>query len=60
MKNNPKTTALDELERLLSEAELSHTWGQIQVDLQDGQPVLIRQTKTKKLYGENNRERRGH
>jgi hypothetical protein len=45
-----------ELEEVLREAERSKTWGQIQIDLQAGQPVVLRLTTTRKL--ENNRERK--
>jgi len=49
-------SVLGDLERMLREAEKCSTWGQIQIDLQAGQPVVLRLTTTKKL--ENNRERK--
>jgi len=37
----------------LREAAKPGFWGQIQIDYQDGQPVLIRKTETTKLEGNN-------
>jgi hypothetical protein len=48
------TPVLREIENLLAEAAKNSTWGQIQIDLQAGQPVILRSTITRKL--ENNRE----
>lgn len=49
-------TIAEELVRVLKDAEQARTWGNIQIDLQDGKAVVIRQTTTRKLYGENNRD----
>ena len=49
---------LIELQHLLENAAKEHTWGQIQIDLQAGQPVVLRLTTTRKL--ENNREYNRH
>ena len=49
-------SVLEELDQMLRDAATSHTWGQIQIDLQDGKPVVLRRTITRKLNPENNRE----
>jgi hypothetical protein len=48
----------DKIMKALEDACKRGTWGQIQIDLQRGTPVLLRVTETQKLYEEeNNRER---
>lgn len=46
---------IQKLERMLNDAEKSRTWGHIQIDLQDGKPVVLRETVTRKLEREDNR-----
>ena len=41
---------LKKLEALLNEAAAKRTWGEIQIDLKDGKPILIRQTVQMKLH----------
>ena len=41
---------LKKLEALLNEAAAQRTWGEIQIDLKDGKPILIRQTVQMKLH----------
>jgi hypothetical protein len=43
------TQTLSELSRLLEEAKDERLWGSIQLDFQDGEPVLIRRTETRKI-----------
>jgi hypothetical protein len=47
---------LKRLDALLTEAERTHQWGTIQIDLQFGKPVLIRETRNTKLSEGNARE----
>jgi hypothetical protein len=51
-------TAIQELQRLLIEAEKARIWGQIEVTVQDGRPTLIKQTVTRKLEESNPSVRR--
>jgi len=45
-----KPTILDRIGRLLEEARRrARTWGQIQIDLQNGEPTLLRHSITEKL-----------
>ena len=46
------------LEKMLNELRASKFWGQVQIDYQNGEAVLIRKTQTYKLK-ENNHEPRG-
>lgn len=51
----------EKIMKALEEACKHGTWGQIQIDLQRGTPVLLRVTETQKLYeGENNHAIRNH
>lgn len=51
----------EELELVLREAAKSRIWGSIEIELRDGQPVVLRQIITKKLYSdEGNREHRSY
>jgi hypothetical protein len=45
---------LKELQEMCSEAARSEMWGTIEIDFQRGVPVVIRQTRSKKLEVENN------
>ena len=47
---------LEELATMLRDANKARIWGQIQIDLQDGRPVVLRETVTRKLTSEDNRE----
>jgi hypothetical protein len=42
---------LKELQEMCSEAARSEMWGTIEIDFQRGVPVVIRQTRSKKLRG---------
>jgi hypothetical protein len=42
------------LQKILQEAERSGFWGQVQVDYQNGKPVVVRKTETTKLREEDN------
>ena len=46
---------LKKLESLLDEAERSRQWGNIEVEIRDGRPVVIRRSYTDKIAEENNR-----
>jgi hypothetical protein len=45
---------MSQLEQFLKDFADRRLWGQIQIDLQDGKPVIIRQTVTHKLSDEGN------
>lgn len=48
-------TVMDaQIEKVLEEARRGRMWGNIQIDFQDGQPVVIRKTETFKIRVENN------
>ena len=49
---NPKV--LRELQELFADAARTEMWGTIEIDFQRGVPVVIRQTRSKKLEMENN------
>ena len=49
-----RATLLKKLEEMLTEAQRTNQWGTIEIDLQFGAPVLIRETKTTKLQSEGN------
>jgi len=41
---------LKKIEAMLVEASAQKTWGEIQIDLKDGKPILIRQTVQMKVH----------
>lgn len=41
---------LKKIEAILVEAAVQKTWGDIQIDLKDGKPILIRQTIQTKIH----------
>jgi hypothetical protein len=43
---------LKKLETMLVDAAAQKTWGDIQIDLKDGRPILIRQTIQTKIHEE--------
>lgn len=49
---NPKI--LKELQDIFAEAARTEMWGTVEIDFQRGVPVIIRQTRSKKLEVENN------
>jgi hypothetical protein len=49
---NPKI--LKELQEIFADAARTEMWGTLEVDFQRGVPVIIRQTRSKKLEVENN------
>jgi hypothetical protein len=49
---NPKM--LKELQEVFAEAARIGMWGTVEIDFQRGVPVVIRQTRSKKLEVENN------
>ena len=49
---NPKV--LKELQDIFAEAARTDMWGTVEIDFQRGVPVIIRQTRSKKLEVENN------
>jgi len=49
---NPKL--LKELQEIFAEAARTEMWGTVEIDFQRGVPVVIRQTRSKKLEAENN------
>jgi len=49
---NPKV--LRELQEIFADAARTEMWGTVEIDFQRGVPVIIRQTRSKKLEAENN------
>lgn len=49
---NPKL--LKELQEIFADASRTEMWGTVEIDFQRGVPVVIRQTRSKKLEAENN------
>lgn len=45
---------LKELQDIFAEAARIEMWGTVEIDFQRGVPVIIRQTRSKKLEAENN------
>ena len=45
---------LKELQDVFAEAARTEMWGTVEIDFQRGVPVIIRQTRSKKLEVENN------
>ena len=45
---------LKELQDIFAEAARTEMWGTVEIDFQRGVPVVIRQTRSKKLEVENN------
>lgn len=43
---------LVKIEAMLTEAAAQRMWGEIQIDLKDGKPILIRQTIQTKIHEE--------
>jgi hypothetical protein len=43
---------LKKIEAMLIEAAAHRTWGDIHIDLKDGRPILIRETKQTKINNE--------
>jgi len=43
---------LKELQDIFAEASRTEMWGTVEIDFQRGLPVVIRQTRSKKLYEE--------
>lgn len=43
---------LKELQDIFAEAARTEMWGTVEIDFQRGVPVVIRQTRSKKLYEE--------
>lgn len=53
-----KNMLLERLSSLLDEAERGRTWGNIDVEIRDGRPVVIRRSYTDKLTEDDNRGQR--
>ena len=45
---------MNKIEKALQQAGKPGFWGQIQIDYQDGKPVVVRLTSTDKIYDEEN------
>ncbi len=50
-----KPELLKKLDAMLDDAKRTSLWGTIEIDLQFGEPVLIRETRTTKLKEGNTR-----
>jgi hypothetical protein len=44
---------LKDLQEIFAEAARTEMWGTVEIDFQRGTPVVIRTTRSKKLYTEN-------
>jgi hypothetical protein len=44
-----KTALLKKLDAVMSEAESTRMWGQIEIEIRDGEAVLLRKATTEKL-----------
>ncbi|MGD1021513.1 MAG: hypothetical protein ABR880_01940 [Candidatus Sulfotelmatobacter sp.] len=53
-----KDALLKKLDNMISQAEREKAWGQIEIELRDGQPTLLRKTSTERLDAD--RERTHH
>lgn len=46
-----KDALLKKLDAMLTTAEKERTWGNLEIELRDGAPVLVRKSTTEKLDG---------
>jgi hypothetical protein len=44
-----KDALLKKLDNMLSQADREKTWGQIEIELRDGKPTLLRKTSTERF-----------
>lgn len=49
---------LKRLDNMLGQAEREHAWGQLEIELKDGEPTLLRKTTTERLDADRGREPR--
>jgi hypothetical protein len=49
---------MNDIEEILRNAAAPGFWGQVQVDYQDGVPLVVRKTETIKLRNEDNKRER--
>jgi len=55
-KQMTKDALLKKIDSMLDQAEREKTWGQIEIELREGEPTLLRKSSTEKLDDrENNR-----
>jgi len=52
-----KDALLKKVDNMLSQAEREKTWGQIEIELRDGEPTLLRKTSTERLDADRERTR---
>ncbi|MGA2002170.1 MAG: hypothetical protein ABSG70_02240 [Terriglobales bacterium] len=50
-----KDALLKKVDNMLSQAERERTWGQIEIELRDGEPTLLRKTSTERLDADRER-----
>jgi hypothetical protein len=50
-----KDALLKQLDNMISQAERDKAWGQIEIELRDGQPTLLRKTSTERLDADRER-----
>jgi hypothetical protein len=50
-----RAALMRKLEVMLDDCGQSRTWGQIEIELRDGQPTLLRKTITERLDGDRER-----
>jgi hypothetical protein len=50
-----KTDLLKKLDNMLAQSDREKTWGQIEIELRDGQPTLLRKTSTERLDADRER-----
>lgn len=52
-----KDALLKKLDTMLANAERDRSWGQIEIELKDGEPTLLRKTTTERLDADRERTR---
>jgi hypothetical protein len=50
-----KPALLKKIETILDELERTHAWGNIEIEVRDGQPNFVRRSLTEKIAQENTR-----
>jgi hypothetical protein len=51
-----KQALLKKIETILDELERTHAWGNIEIEVRDGQPNMIRRSVNEKIAQENTRD----
>lgn len=51
-----RTALLKKLDTIMADAERSRMWGQLEIEIRDGEATLLRKSTTEKLSMENTRD----